>query len=42
LNTHDEAIARENKIKKYRREKKKNLVLKQNPNWVDLYIDIQV
>lgn len=37
FNTLDEAISRENQIKKYRREKKNNLVFKRNPDWEDLY-----
>lgn len=41
FSTIDETLARENQIKKYRREKKNNLVLKQNPDWVDLYNYIQ-
>jgi len=30
------AIAREKEIKKWRREKKNNLVMQQNPEWADL------
>jgi putative endonuclease len=30
------AIAREKELKKWRREKKNNLVMTQNPEWVDL------
>ncbi len=41
FNTSDEALARESQIKKYRREKKNNLILKQNPYWEDIYNNIQ-
>jgi putative endonuclease len=40
FNTSDEALARESQMKKYRREKKNNLILKQNPDWEDLYNNI--
>jgi putative endonuclease len=33
----DEALKRETQIKKYRRQKKDQLVLKMNPEWNDLY-----
>lgn len=33
----EEAILREKQIKKYRREKKVNLIDKMNPSWDDLY-----
>ena len=42
FSTIDKALARENQIKKNRREKKNNLVLKENPDWVDLYNYIQI
>lgn len=35
----DEAIEREKEIKKWRREKKTNLITKHNPGWRDLYLD---
>ena len=35
------AIAREKEIKKWRREKKNKLVIINNPDWVDLSIQIQ-
>jgi putative endonuclease len=41
FSTSDEALARESQIKKYRREKKNNLILKLNPDWEDLYNNIQ-
>lgn len=33
----DEALKREAQVKKYRREKKNQLVQKMNPAWADLY-----
>ena len=33
------ALAREKEIKKWRREKKNNLVISMNPDWVDLSKD---
>ena len=33
------AIAREKEIKKWRREKKNNLVMSMNPDWKDLSLD---
>ena len=33
----DEALKREAQIKKYRREKKDQLVQEMNPEWTDLY-----
>lgn len=36
----DSAIAREKQIKKYRADKKKYLITKNNPEWKDLYFDI--
>jgi putative endonuclease len=36
------ALAREKEIKKWRREKKNNLVVSLNPNWQDLSLDWQV
>ena len=35
------AIAREKEIKKWRREKKNNLVITQNPEWKDLCTDFE-
>ncbi len=35
-----EAIAREKRIKRWRREWKLNLIEKENPEWVDLYDDL--
>jgi putative endonuclease len=35
------AIAREKEIKKWRREKKNNLVIKMNPTWKDLTLEWQ-
>ena len=34
------AISREKQIKSYRRQKKENLINKQNEQWKDLYFDI--
>ena len=34
--TSDEAVAREKQIKKYRRDKKNQLIQKINPTWTDL------
>lgn len=36
-NSKVDALHREVQIKKYRREKKENLIQKINPNWIDLY-----
>lgn len=36
------ALAREKEIKKWRREKKNNLVMTLNPEWKDLSLDWQV
>ncbi|MFY0652439.1 MAG: GIY-YIG nuclease family protein [Cyclobacteriaceae bacterium] len=36
----EEAIAREKQVKKYRREKKIALILSINPDWKDLYFEI--
>ena len=36
----NEAILREKRIKKWRREWKFNLIEKNNPHWVDLYAEI--
>ena len=33
----DEAILREKQMKKWKRQWKKNLIEKENPNWIDLY-----
>ena len=41
FNTMPEAIAREKQLKKYPRLKKLALVEANNPNWADLYADIQ-
>lgn len=38
--TIEEAIAREKAIKKWRREWKINLIERGNPNWIDLYEQI--
>ena len=37
----DEAIAYEKRIKKWRRDWKKQLIQKRNPAWRDLYEDLQ-
>ena len=37
----DDALKREAQIKKYRREKKDQLVHKVNPKWTDLYEQLQ-
>ncbi|MEQ8550085.1 MAG: GIY-YIG nuclease family protein [Cyclobacteriaceae bacterium] len=37
----EEAINREKQIKKYRREKKFNLINQLNPNWRDLYDELE-
>ena len=39
--TIEEAIAREKEIKKWRREKKDALIISMNPEWRDLWEDIQ-
>jgi len=36
-----EAIAREKEVKKWRREKKENLINKMNPEWKDLWYEIK-
>ena len=36
----EEAIAREKQVKKYRREKKIALIMSINPDWKDLYCEI--
>jgi putative endonuclease len=36
------AIAREKEIKKWRREKKNNLVISMNPTWKDLSLEWEV
>ena len=36
----EEAIAREKQIKKYRREKKINLIESINPEWQDLFLEL--
>ena len=36
----DEALVRETQIKKYRREKKVNLISKANPNWREINLEI--
>lgn len=36
----EEAIAREKQVKKYRREKKIELIISINPGWKDLYFEI--
>jgi putative endonuclease len=36
-----EAIAREKQIKKWSRIKKENLINSLNPNWIDLWIEIE-
>lgn len=41
LATIEEAISREKQVKKYRREKKINLIEAINPNWKDLYEGIK-
>jgi|SRR5882724_9704779 len=41
LPTIEEAIAREKEIKKWRREKKENLINSINPEWRDLWAEIQ-
>jgi putative endonuclease len=41
FHTIEEAIAREKQIKKYSRIKKVELVIKQNPEWKDLYDEIK-
>jgi putative endonuclease len=37
----EEAIAREKQVKKYRREKKMVLIERMNPDWRDLYDQLQ-
>lgn len=37
----EEAIEREKQVKKYSRVKKVELIVKQNPEWRDLYEDIK-
>ncbi len=37
----EEAIAREKEIKKWRREKKDKLISSMNPNWEDLWKEIE-
>jgi putative endonuclease len=39
-NSIESAILREKQIKKWRREKKENLIRSLNPKWLDLYKDI--
>lgn len=41
ISSQDEALKREAQIKKYRREKKDQLVQKMNPEWTDLYEQLQ-
>ena len=41
IGSQDEALKREAQIKKYRREKKIQLVQKMNPEWTDLYEQLQ-
>ena len=41
FSTIEEAIAREKEIKKWRREKKGNLINSINPDWRDLWEDIK-
>jgi len=36
----NEAILREKRIKKWRREWKFNLIEKNNPHWIDLYVEL--
>jgi len=36
----EEAVKRENQVKKWRREWKIKLIEKQNPDWVDLFSDV--
>ena len=36
------AIKREKEIKKWRREKKKNLVESKNPSWKDLSLELMI
>lgn len=37
----EEAIAREKEIKKWRREKKNQLISAMNPDWIDLWNEIE-
>ena len=39
--TKEDALKRENQIKKYRREKKIKLIEEENPNWIDLYDQVK-
>jgi putative endonuclease len=41
FSTIEEAIAREKEVKKWRREKKEKLISSINPQWKDLWDEIQ-
>jgi len=39
--TKEESLKRESQIKKYRKEKKIKLIEKDNPDWIDLYLQVK-